>query len=356
MSNFIIYLAIFCFIHIQIYAQSQDKLPADCGCPLALEQSIDKVTRIYAGFDDKVTRETKPAYEKLLIDLRKAAQNTDSEKECYEILKQYIAFFKDRHVAVFPDWEVNTRQEEIKNMKVEFKQINNEFLYAKLPIFNIKEVETLDSLLMANKELITKTPYLIFDFRGNGGGDASATDEMVKLIYTNPIVYPEWQYRFSKEYISLMESWIEAEKDTTNFKYFPSKTLLEEMKKNPGQFAGYTGDYKITHEIDIDKKTKKVAFLIDKECGSSTEFFVYTGKQSKKVTLFGTNTQGVMDYGDVQNFVICKNKFYVGIATAKNGWTKDFHIDNIGFEPDVRITPEDGDWVEFVMKYYKERE
>jgi len=346
-NNFLILLFLF---PLTFYGQSNAELPADCGCKAAFEQTVDKITRIYAGFDDKVTSENRSVYETFLRDLSEKAGKTTSKEDCRRILKEYAGFFKDSHVSVYDDWEEETPAEKKKNTPVEFKQLNSEFLYVKLPIFNIREVETLDSLLIANKKLLAETPYLILDFRGNGGGDASASDEMIKLIYTHPIVYPEWEYRFSKEYIEQMEAWIKE--DTNNLKYAPAPALLDEMKKNPGRLAGYQGDITLTYDVTPDQYPQHIAFLIDKDCGSATEFFVFSGKQSKKVTLFGTNTHGVMDYGLTQTYALCKGVFYIGVATGRNGWVKDFRIDNVGFEPDVRIPADESDWVEFVKKYY----
>ena len=342
------FLIVLFLLPLTFYGQAT--LPTDCECKVAFEQAVDKVTRIYAGFDDKVTSENRPAYDSLLKDLSEKAGKVTSREDCRRILKQYVGFFKDSHVSVYNDWNEDTPAEKKKEAPVEFKQLNNEFLYVKLPIFNIREVETLDSLLIANKKLLAETPYLILDFRGNGGGDASASDEMIKLIYTHPIIYPEWQYRFSKEYIEQTEAWIKE--DTNNLKYAPSRALLDEMKKNPGRLAGYHGDITITHDVAPDQYPQHIAFLIDKDCGSATEFFIFSGKQSKKVTLFGTNTHGVMDYGLTQTYGLCNGVFYLGIATGRNGWVKDFRIDNVGFEPDVRIPSDDPDWVEFVKNYY----
>ncbi|MCD8540388.1 MAG: S41 family peptidase [Leadbetterella sp.] len=353
MKNYHFLILLGVLFPLTFYGQSNAALPSDCGCKVAFEQAVDKVTRIYAGFDDKVTSANRSVYEAFLKDLSEKAGKTTSKEDCRYILRQYVGFFKDSHVSVYGDWSAESPAEKKKDIPVEFKPLDKEFLYVKLPVFNIREVKTLDSLIIANKKLLAETPYLIFDFRGNGGGDASASDEMIKLIYTHPIIYPEWQYRFSKEYIDQIESWIKE--DTNNLKYAPGRALLDEMKKSPGQLAGYHGDITITHEVTPEQYPGHIAFLIDKGCGSATEFFIFSGKQSKKVTLFGTNTHGVMDYGLTQTYGLCDGAFYMGIATGRNGWVKDFRIDNVGFEPDVRIPSHDLDWVEFVKNYYHQK-
>ncbi|WP_254561090.1 S41 family peptidase [Dyadobacter diqingensis] len=332
-------------------------LSADCSCSKALDEAIDKVTRIYAGFDDKVTAETKPRYQKLLKKLKSDALSVVSQERCMAILTSYTDFFKDSHVAII--WQGETKQTVLstdanrsKKDLVVFKQLDKDFIYLKLAAFDQREVGKLDSMLLANKELLAKTPYLIFDLRGNGGGNTSTSDEMAKLIYTNPIIYPVWDYRSSDEHIRSMERYVKSMKDTTASYYQRARKLLGKLKSNPGQMVNTGEDF--TRSFDIDPKSypQHIAFLMDKRSGSSTEFYIFEGKQSKKVTLFGTNSYGVMDYGSDQNFDLCDGIFNLATPWGRNGWVKDFRIDNIGFKPDVRIPANEKDWVAFVQRYY----
>ncbi|MCF0071110.1 S41 family peptidase [Dyadobacter sp. CY261] len=347
------------------FAQTDSKeskpLSAACGCQGAVEQAIDKVTRIYAGFDDKVTATTRPAYDKLLKDVRTRAPKAKTEGECLKVLQDYTAFFKDSHVfMIWQGWvhkgvsamEANARGTDL----VQFKQLNKDFLYLKLAAFDLREVGKIDSILLANKTLLAQTPHLIFDLRGNGGGNASTSDEMAKLIYTNTFVYPSWDYRSSEEYITRMDKYFKSQKDTTNSYYKRGTQLLEKIKKNPGKLVSAGEDYQRRYDVDPKAYPQHIAFLIDKDCGSATEFFIYEGKQSKKVTLFGTNSHGVMDYGDDQNFDLCDGTFNLAVPWGRNGWVREFRIDNIGFAPDVRIPEGEKDWVGFVQRYYAKKD
>lgn len=332
-----------------------------CECSKVLEEAIDKTTRIYAGFDDKVSDKTKPEYEALIKTLRNKALAASDESTCKVILRSYVSFFKDSHVFI---WLESERQQYIDSLErigtkatnpVEFKQLNKDFLYAKLEVFNQTEVDKIDSLFVANRALLAKTPYLIFDLRGNGGGNASTSDEMAKLIYTNPIIYPSWDYRSSPEYISTNEKYLKGQKDTTAEWYLRSKKLLELLKNNPGKLMSSGEDHKREYETLPQGYPQQVAFLIDKGCGSATEFYIFEGKQSKKVTIFGTNSHGVMDYGSDQTFKLCDGSIRLALPWGRNGWVRDFRIDNVGFKPDVRIPDTEKDWVGFVQKYYKKQ-
>ena len=334
----------------------------ECECTKVLEESIDKAIRIYAGFDDKVNDNTRAQYEALVTTLRAKAKNAKDENSCKGILRSYVAFFKDSHVFI---WLESERQHFIDSLNrigakatdpVAFKQLNKNFLYVKLEVFNQKEVDKVDSLFAANRELLAKTPYLIFDLRGNGGGNASTSDEMAKLIYTNPITYPAWDYRSSPEYIETSEKYLKRQKDTTAQWYLKSKRLLELLKSHPGELVTDGEDYKREYDSVPKGYPKQVAFLIDKDCGSATEFYIFEGKQSKKVTIFGTNSHGVMDYGSDQTFKLCDGSVRLALPWGRNGWVRDFRIDNVGFKPDVPIPSTEKDWVGFVQKYYKKRD
>lgn len=342
------------------HAQS-NLLTAKCGCEGTLEQAIDKVGRIYAGFDDKVTAQTRPAYDKLVKGLRRRAPGAKTEGECLKILQDYTGFFKDSHVfMIWQGWKgqgaAATHGHTTSTDLVQFKKLSADFLYLKLGVFNQREVNQVDSILVANKALLAKTPYLIFDLRGNGGGNAGTSDEMAKLIYTNPIVYPSWDYRSSREYFASMERELKSQKDTTNPYYARAQRLLKAVKENPGKLVTDGEDLQRTYDIDPTVYPRHIAFLMDKGCGSATEFFIYEGSQSKKVTTFGANSHGVMDYGSDQNFDLCDGTFSLAVPWGRNGWVREFRIDNVGFAPDVRIPAGEEDWVAFVQRYYAERD
>jgi len=239
---------------------------------------------------------------------------------------------------------------------VQFKVLNNDFIYLKLGRFNQEDVDKLDSLLRANRAVIQKTKNLILDLRGNPGGNSNASQEMIQLIYTHPIIYPAWQYRSSPELIEAKKREVaELLKNDPYNRLKAQQLLLNRLLQHPGQLV--SGGDSIVRTVDsISIYPKRIAFLVDERAGSSAEFFVFEGKQSKKVTLFGGNTAGVMDYGNAQNLNLSCGQYIITIPWGRNGWIErfGFRVDNIGFTPDVLIPPREADWVYFVMKHWSE--
>ncbi|NIG55032.1 S41 family peptidase [Chitinophaga sp. Cy-1792] len=87
-------LFFFCMLHIHPPLYSQH-----CDCSTNLNYLITSVTKNYAGYEDKITAQVKPSFEKFTDSLRNKAKNT-TDKDCYKLLKSWLAYFNDRHLAI----------------------------------------------------------------------------------------------------------------------------------------------------------------------------------------------------------------------------------------------------------------
>lgn len=239
---------------------------------------------------------------------------------------------------------------------VQLTVLGHDDLYLKLASFNARDVTVLDSVLRANRSLIATTPNLIFDLRGNPGGDGSSSTEMLRLIYTNPIVYPAWQYRSSPELVrSTQASIASLAKGSADTEWMLRRQqhLLARLVAHPGQLV--RGGDDVVRTVDsVPPFPRRVAFLLDRGSGSSTEFFTFEGKQSTKVTTFGSNTFGVMDYGEAQQFRLACGEYQISVPWGRNGWIDRFgyRIDNVGFSPEVRIPAGEPDPVGYIVRYW----
>src|SRR5215216_3397960 len=91
---------IFGFIFLNLYAFDQ-ATQKPCSCHALLKESVQKISTIYAGFDDKVTPQTRIQYDKLISRLKSQAEKANTERGCYEIIKQYTNWFRDEHVGIW---------------------------------------------------------------------------------------------------------------------------------------------------------------------------------------------------------------------------------------------------------------
>ncbi len=443
-----------------------------CNCSLLLKEAMQKVSTIYAGFDDKVTPLTQLEYSKLVAAVSIEASSVDDERKCFDTIEKYANWFKDHHLGAWfgiqssaasipkvslsevtntnslksgdelqgiwstadkseqyaiikdkslrnkyiavtiknsdsawvpgmvkvefysydstqklhrgmyyqktfsgvlngftvkkdridhwfgPSWYRNDSHQQDSKSKIEetvlFKLLNKDFVYLKMARFNQIDVDKLDSLIRANRKIIQSTKNLIIDLRGNPGGNSGSSQEMIRLIYTNPIIYPAWKYRSSPELIKAKkEVLVELSKNDPYKRIESQQNLLKRLIDYPGQLVS-GGDSTVRTVDSVSHYPERVALLVDKGSGSSSEFFVFEGKQSKKVTLFGENTAGVMDYGEVQNFNLSCGQYMISIPWGRNGWIErfGFRIDNIGFVPDVPIPSTEPDWAQFIVDYW----
>lgn len=70
----------------------------DCTCTTAVSTFISKTERNYAGFFDKVNARTKSKYTALKLSLKAKAKKTDAN--CFDIIYDYVRFFKDPHMIL----------------------------------------------------------------------------------------------------------------------------------------------------------------------------------------------------------------------------------------------------------------
>jgi hypothetical protein len=69
----------------------------DCNCEQALSQLIERVESDYPGFKEKTTH--KLIYENFKKELQNQSKNVQ-EADCFELLKAYLAYFKDGHITL----------------------------------------------------------------------------------------------------------------------------------------------------------------------------------------------------------------------------------------------------------------
>lgn len=95
-----------------------------------------------------------------------------------------------------------------------------------------------------------------------------------------------------------------------------------------------------------------MAVLINKNNASVTEQFLLAAKQSTKVKLYGTTTDGMLDVSNM-NFVDfpCGN-LTLGYCLSKSYRIPGMAIDDIGLQPDYYIDDSipEYEWINFAEK------
>jgi C-terminal processing protease CtpA/Prc len=252
---------------------------------------------------------------------------------------------------VFPDeglTQVVKNTEPISN-KTEIQKLNANTVYFRLPTFNHEVKPVVDSLIAANHDLIADTPNLIIDVRNNGGGSDITYAELIQFLYTNKIVLVNNSIWSSTDNIQKFKNILDDPEYPESSKAY-LRNLVQRLETSPGAFVK-KNDNTLKRKVTL-KYPANVVILINRYCASSCEEFVLAARQSKKVTLMGENTMGVLDYANVHTLDLPCAGWGLQYATSRTNRLPDFPIDNIGIKPSIKI-PEGKNWLEFAVEYLK---
>lgn len=238
-----------------------------------------------------------------------------------------------------------------------FKKIAPTVSYLKIPSFYNNDSKV-QQLVASSDSIIKNTRYLIIDLSGNGGGNTGWVNFMPYLM-TGPIVQQPSLLRVTpaniKHKLPELEYFVKNPISAEYEKYFPAE-VLNAYKKAYTELPTTTAPFyplpAVTFPLDsITKQPERVAIIVDNFCGSSAEYFMFLSRQSKKVTTYGTNTMGMMDYEGMSNPTpLPYSKFVLTIPIAKSSWTDKHPIDQTGFTPNVHIGLPENMWIDFIVK------
>ena len=231
-------------------------------------------------------------------------------------------------------------------------KLDSQTLLLTVPTFNESVRLELDSLVKANAALLERTPNLIIDCRNNGGGSDITFYPLRSYVYSGPVK----DYRGQ---IYATEDNVQKYENLRNNKDFPKKyrrqfgRMAKKLRRHMGEYVGKCG-IATDRFRKIKPFPKQVAILINGNCASSCEQFVYYSEQSTRVTLIGQNTAGILDYGNLHNLDFPCGKFGLAYPTSRScGVEVGKGIDGVGISPDVRVGEKEKDWVEFARQYLK---
>jgi Peptidase family S41 len=265
---------------------------------------------------------------------------------------------------VYPEPKIKLDADQIAMDQIAyFKMIDDKTAYLRFSTFN-EGPDVIDSVINKNKAQILSTPRLIIDIRDNGGGSNSNYKNILPFMYTQPYtVEGEGGYMVASEeniiverkiYEQAWNSLSEENKKEYAKDYAEWKSSIDSTAK----FIGARYYYPATPPTKMDSITtypKQVAVLINKGCASTAEWFIMEAEYSKKVTLFGQNSAGIMDNTNVRQHTLACPSYTVGAASGRRGGADKRPIDNIGFKPNVYIPETEEDWVKVVLEYWEKQ-
>jgi Peptidase family S41 len=306
------------------------------------------------------------------FNLKKEKENWKAQYYASDFSSMNLKTTLNENLLIFDQfgvWEKQYPEPKIKldaaqfamDQMVTFKMIDEKTAYLSVSTFN-NGSDLIDSVINKNRAKILATPRLIIDIRGNGGGSNSSYKGILPFMYTQPYTAEE-----KGGYVLASEDNIVAEKKI--YDQIWNNLSVESKKANAKEYAdwkGYLDSMSLfkgsrfyfageppTKYDSVTTNPKQVAVLMDKGCASSAEWFILEAEFSKKVTLFGQNSAGIMDNTNVRSHKLACPSFTIYAASGRRGGAKTREIDNIGFKPQVAISEKEEDWVKVVLEHWK---
>jgi hypothetical protein len=263
------------------------------------------------------------------------------------ILDFDIVFFE----KISPNVKIKRDLEEYELSKDKYAPsltFKNDVAIWKFPCFFNNSEEQTTWLLNKNKEKLAKTPYWVIDLRDNEGGDYRVGMQLIDYIYSKPIIKYNGEMRMTHQNIDLwFSTFVKSVYDQLDDK--TKKELdgeIDKMRSKVGTM--YNSSEKIADTLQLEKtleNPQKVAILINENTVSSGELFTMYARQSDKVTVMGSNTAGMMDYGNIVHYKTNCAAMRIQLPLDRMLWLDTgFSVDKEGLKPDVYLRG--SDWVE----------
>jgi hypothetical protein len=235
-----------------------------------------------------------------------------------------------------------------------FATFGTGYVVLSIPSHSPEHRAVLDSLLSRHHAEIVAARVLIVDIRGNEGGSSGFTHPL-RVYYHAESLRPAP----ARDVPVVLSS-------PDNRRYFEGwgrsafvQSLLARMDSAPGELVPFTTD---TAQPSIAMESAAgpvhVAVLMDRHVVSAGETFVLEARRSPKVTLFGENTGGVLDYANVSIMrLACPAR---GLALgypliAASAALPAGGINNIGIPPDIVIAGHVADPIRYIIEHYDSR-
>lgn len=238
---------------------------------------------------------------------------------------------------------------------IDAKQLTSNTFYIRIASFDISYKPVIDSILNANETILNSAENLILDLRDNGGGSDDSWQGLIPYLYTQPIKAIGADLLATETTISAYTKKYLQNKDLPKEVANKISNKITRMEKAKGQWITNNAD-EIDSSFTLKLFPRKIAILINRWCGSSTEELLLTARQSAKVILAGENTIGNLDYSNVVEIPFsCYPYALVYPTTRSRRLDINEGIDNIGIAPDYRLA-ESTDWIKETVKILEQHD
>lgn len=233
----------------------------------------------------------------------------------------------------------------------EIRRLGARTLYLRLPSFNDRHADTVRSLIAAHADELARTPRLVVDVRGNGGGSDFVYDPVLPFIASGPIRRVGVEIRVSADNARLRRAVGER---LAAVSPEAAAVLRSESDRMATARTAFIRREPAERWVTFDRPTpmpRRVVVLVDR-AASSAESFLLDARQSSKVVLMGQeNSAGVLDFGEMMEMPAPSGRFDLLWATTRSLRLPAEPVDPQGIAPTVRIPAEVADPLAYVLEW-----
>ena len=217
-----------------------------------------------------------------------------------------------------------------------------------IPSFDLRFKRKIDSLIDQNKQILNNTKHLIIDIRNNLGGSINSFEKLIPYLYTNPISIDGASVLATED--NLRDSYEKLYPDAPD-------SLQQKLKINAKKLREHLGELYPLYKPDTIKLSvitinpSRISVLMNGNTASSGEHFILRAEQSKKVTLYGQNSAGSIDYTEIVSTKLPCSFYTLTYPACKSSRIYRRPLNNIGISPHIKIPNQINDWIKHVRNY-----
>jgi len=334
-----------------------------CNCRVAFKWMKTAFEQNDAGFKYILDEKGTAAYEAHNKLFEKKANKISNPDSCVLAIRQWAKFFRVGHFGFIVNQidENNSSQKEGTSKKSNFairsddlpfaRSYDSTTAYFRIPTFDSRYKKLIDSVIHTNNNLIYNRKNLIIDIRDNGGGDDASFDEILPILYTNPIRNVSVA-RLSTVNNNRIWQDFASNKDISEKNRAIYEGYLKTLNANLGKFVVLRDSTYTTRFGKVTQLPQNIAIIINGKNGSTAEQFLLAARQSKKVKLFGTTTMGELDISNMYSITSPDGNYTLWYCISKSLRVPEYTIDNRGISPDYFLDKSipKNEWLPYVAK------
>ncbi len=329
-----------------IFLTSNITFAQKCNCGVAFKWMKIAFEENDAGFRYILDQKGNEAYEAHNKLFEKGVDKITNPDSCVFAIRQWAKFFRVGHFGFILNQVVDeksgsqnagTFKKSTNNTHLDYSPFVRDYdsttVYLRIPTFDSRYKKAIDSVIHANSELIYSRRNLIIDIRDNGGGDDASFDEILPILYTNPIRDVSVARLSTPNNNKIWQDYM-SRKDVSASNRAIYAGYLEKLNASPGKFVMLHDSVYTMRFKKVTRFPQNVAIIINENNGSTAEQFLLAARQSKKVKLFGTTTMGELDISNMYSITSPDGKYTLWYCISKSLRIPENTIDNKGISPD----------------------